>query len=485
MKKVAKHTLTILYRCIGYGLLVTFVSIVSIVVYVLEQRADLDIWHEVDLDTEYRESMDLQDFSEYLALEDRLFEQLEKEVYEKTPAGDATSINRFHKGSMMDPTSMTTNWNRTFIMEQNEPSAGVLLLHGLSDSPYSLRHFADKFYQSGANVIGLRIPGHGTAPCGLVDVKWKDWAAAVRLAAKHLKQEIGDKPFYLVGYSNGGALSVIYSLESINEPALPIPDGIILLSPEIGVSKAASLAVWQGRMGHWLGLDKLAWNSIKLEYDPYKYSSFAVNAGDQAHRITHEIEKRISKMEGDRGLGAFPRVLAFQSAVDATVTAPTLVSRLFSRLPEKGHELVLFDINRRKGIEHLLTKDPAAEFTPLLKGSEHSFALSVVTNAREENAVSSEVLLKHRDAGQSEITSTPIGIDWPQDIFSLSHIALPFPESDPLYGSGGSKKAATLGNRALRGERGTLLISPGEMLRQKWNPFYPWMEKKTLEFMKL
>ena len=40
----------------------------------------------------------------------------------------------------------------------------------------------------------------------------------------------------------------------------------------------------------------------------------------------------------------------------------------------------------------------------------------------------------------------------------------------------------TLGNRALRGERGILLISPGEMLRQKWNPFYAWMEGRALEF---
>ncbi|NIP98860.1 MAG: alpha/beta hydrolase, partial [Akkermansiaceae bacterium] len=48
-----------------------------------------------------------------------------------------------------------------------------------------------------------------------------------------------DKPFFLVGYSNGGALSVEYTLASLTEESLPRPTGVILLSPEIGVTEAA------------------------------------------------------------------------------------------------------------------------------------------------------------------------------------------------------------------------------------------------------
>jgi hypothetical protein len=76
-------------------------------------------------------------------------------------------------------------------------------------------------------------------------------------------------------------------------------------------------------------------------------------------------------------------------------------------------------------------------------------------------------------------------MEWPDEVFSLSHIALPFPEEDSLYGSGNGGETPTLGNRALRGERGILLISPDVMLRQKWNPFYPWMEGRALEFTHL
>ncbi|MFC7336457.1 alpha/beta hydrolase [Haloferula chungangensis] len=485
MKKLAKETVTIIRRTLGYGLLVTIASLVSIAVYVLNQRSDLSIWHEVDLDEEFEAKSDVTDFAGYLELEDRLFAQLEEEVYQQLPPGNARSINRYQKGSMVDPTSMSTNWNRSFELKQAEPTAGVLLLHGLSDSPYSLKTLGESLHASGASVIGLRIPGHGTAPSGLVEITWKDWAAAVKIAAKHLKGSIGDKPLYLVGYSNGGALSVVYALQSLNDESLPIPDGLVLLSPEIGISRAAGLAVWQGRIGHWLGLEKLAWNSISVEYDPFKYGSFAVNAGDQAYRITAEIDKQLDKMSKAGALANFPKTLAFQSAVDATVSAPALVTRVFERLPKNGHELVLFDINRVELIEHLLSKDPADDLDKLLNGPQRNFALSVVTNAPDNGSATFDVQIKHRAAGQSEITSESTDMSWPDEVFSLSHVALPFPESDPLYGTGDGGKTPTLGNRALRGERGTLLISPNDMLRQKWNPFYPWLEKHSLEFINL
>jgi len=61
------------------------------------------------------------------------------------------------------------NWNRSFVLPQEEPALGVLLLHGLSDSPYSLKALGERLNGQGAMVLGLRIPGHGTAPSGLVE----------------------------------------------------------------------------------------------------------------------------------------------------------------------------------------------------------------------------------------------------------------------------------------------------------------------------
>ncbi len=54
-------------------------------------------------------------------------------------------------------------------------------------------------------------------------------------------------------------------------------------------------------------------------------------------------------------------------------------------------------------------------------------------------------------------------------------------EFDPLDGSGNGGEVPTLGNLALCGERGALLISPGAMLRQTWNPFFDGMKDECLE----
>lgn len=481
-----KKALIVLRRILGYGLLVTVVSMVAVAIFVLNQRPDLGLWHEVVLDGEFTADTEVRDFASYLALEERLFQELEEKIYQQTPEADPGTINRFQKGSLMDPTSLPRNWNRTFVLEQTQPRAGVLLLHGMSDSPYSLRHLGESCHAAGATVIGLRLPGHGTTPSGLIKTTWEDMAAAVRLAARHLRQSIGERPLYLVGYSNGAALAVIYAHDSLVNSSLPGPDGLVLLSPEIAVSPAAALAVWQGRMGHLLGLKKLAWNSISTEYDPFKYCSFAVNAAHQAHRITAEIDERLARDAGNGSLEGFPPVLAFQSAVDATVSTPALISRLFDRLPEKNNELVLFGLNRVDVIEHLLSGNPTEELTTLLAEPNPAFSLTALVNAREnDGSLTRDVVIRRRAAGKDAITDEATEMAWPKDVFSLSHIALPFPQEDPLYGHGQSGDIPNLGNRALRGERGTLVISPGEMLRQRWNPFYPWLERESLAFMKL
>jgi hypothetical protein len=42
-----------------------------------------------------------------------------------------------------------------------------------------------------------------------------------------------------------------------------------------------------------------------------------------------------------------------------------------------------------------------------------------------------------------------------------------------------------LGSLAFRGEKGVLKVSPTAMLRLRWNPFYPYLEQRTLEFLGL
>jgi hypothetical protein len=67
-------------------------------------------------------------------------------------------------------------------------------------------------------------------------------------------------------------------------------------------------------------------------------------------------------------------------------------------------------------------------------------------------------------------------------VISLSHVALPFPPDDPLYGQRPPEndKVLFLGQMAIRGERGLLRISSEWLLRLRFNPFYDFLEGRTL-----
>jgi alpha-beta hydrolase superfamily lysophospholipase len=471
-------------RALLYGALGAFLVLIFLFVWDLERRPDLKVWHKVELDAEFTTKSKVRNFQEYLALEEKLFKQLDKLVYDRSQPEDRSIINRYNKGSMADPGNSSPNWNRTFEMASDVPKAGVLLLHGLSDSPYSMRSLGLRLHEAGAQVLGLRVPGHGTAPSGLVSVKWEDMAAAVRLAMRHMKDKVGDRPIYIVGYSNGGALAVRYALETLDDKTLPPVDRMVLLSPEIGVIPVAALAIWQARLGHLLGLQKLEWTDILPEYEPFKYGSFAVNGGDLSHRLTGVNRSRLTELRNTEKLQQFPPTLAFQSAVDKTVSMRAVVEVLFKQLPAGDHELLLFDINRSKELEMVLKSDPKSYIGSLLKDPGLPFTLSFFTHTTNQTG---RIVIRNKEAGQSAVNETFPNLKWPEHVYSLSHVALPFPPDDPIYGGNVSSDlpGIQLGNLAMRGERDTLQIPASTMLRMRWNPFYDFMENRMLEFLNL
>ena len=97
--------------------------------------------------------------------------------------------NRYFEGSPVYPGRFAQDWNRSYVLEpEATPGGAVVLLHGLTDSPYSLRHVARRYRDRGFVAIGIRMPGHGTVPAGLTDVRWEDWMAATRLAVREARR---------------------------------------------------------------------------------------------------------------------------------------------------------------------------------------------------------------------------------------------------------------------------------------------------------
>ena len=462
----------------------SMVGALTLFIVLLNNRPDLHPWQTIYLDEEFtvEKQADIVSFGDYLALEKKLFKQLKTGIYSESSTSTRNKLNRFESGSLSDPVSYVKNWNRSFIMKPEQPRGGVLLLHGLSDSPYSIRSLAQSLYQQGYFVLGLRMPGHGTAPSGLVDVTWQDMAAAVKIAANHISSQLdAQQPMVILGYSMGAALAVNYSLDAIKDKNLRPADALVLISPAIGVSAVAALAVWQSRLSSIPGLQKLAWNSIGPEYDPYKYNSFAINAGDQMYRLTQAIGNKLSILRVETGTAAFPRTMAVNSLVDATVSMQDVVTHLFDKLDNKGNELVVFDINRHENLTMFMKDDPIEEYRALLKRSQLNYDLTFYTNESED----SDSVITHRwlkSNGDRSIEKT--GLVWPTHVYSLSHVALPFPPTDSLYGSAPEDdEGLHIGQLEIKGERGIFSISASDMLRLRYNPFYSTMQQQIIDFL--
>jgi len=445
----------------------------------------LEPWHTENLTEEFTAQRvdEIRSFDDYRQLEDRLFAELDEKVYEPTGAGPEYELVRYSAGSAADPQNRTPNWNRSFELRADKPVGGVLLLHGMTDSPYSLRSLGQAFNEHDYWVLGLRLPGHGTAPSGLKSVSWEDMAAAVRLSMNHLASKVENKPIHIVGYSTGAPLALDFALNALEGSASPVPTSLVLISPAVGIHAAAALASWKARLAVLPGLGGLAWLQVQPEFDPYKYNSFATNAGAQVHSLTRSVARRIAARAQSNPSEILPPILVFKSTVDATVSTEAVVQRLLRLLAPERHELVLFDINRFAVKSRLLTADPGPLTNRLMADATLPFAITLVANETPETTA---VLARRKPPYSVEAsTNEPLNLVWPAGVISLSHVALPIPPDDPLYGQRppGNEDVLFLGQMAIQGERGLLRFPADWLMRLRHNPFYTYLERRALAWV--
>jgi alpha-beta hydrolase superfamily lysophospholipase len=445
----------------------------------------LEPWHKARLHQEFtsEQADEVITFADYLALEDRLYAELDREVIAEVPTGPAQQLVRYSSGSAADPRDDNPDWNRSFELTPAAAHGHVLLLHGMSDSPYSLRALGLALQASGYHVLGLRLPGHGTIPAGIKDLKSADLIAAVRLAVAHLARQPDHLPFHIVGYSTGATLALDYTLDAMSDDTLPVPASLVLLSPAIGVHPVAGLAGLTDTLSAIPGLGSLAWADVMHEFDPYKYNSFPTNAADVVYKLTLSVKKRLARRAKSSPDFVLPPVLVFKSAVDATVSTNAVVDNLLSLLEPYRHRLVLFDVNRIAARKILLTADPGPINNRLLNDESLPFSVIFIGNANED---SFEVVARHKAPFSGPPTDgQSLGLEWPPYVVSLSHVGVPFAADDPLYGSvpPTTRNQLYLGNLALRGERGLSSIPAEWVMRMRYNPFYEIVEEGTIEWI--
>lgn len=463
----------------GWALLVPVVLIVGGGFDARRRLPDLKPWHRVQLDDVTAAELDRTfTFQQYVAREQRLFADV-RALEAAIDPGDRTPVNRYYSDSLSHPAKAERDWNRSFETEvASSPRAGALLLHGLTDSPYSMRAIANVLRDRNVYSLSLRMPGHGTVPSGLVHARWEDWLAAVRVGVRHVRNRIPDgAPLLLVGYSNGGALALKYALEALTNGE-PRPAKLILLSPMIGVTPAARLSRPIGLLGFVPYFEKANWIDVVPEYNPFKYTSFPANAGFQTFRLTRALHDDLDRVHARGRAGELPPILTFQSIVDTTVSAPAVVFSLYERLPANGSELVLFDVNHLSGVDVFVQPADLEIGARFLLAKARPYRRVLITNASADTrAVEARTI----EPNETSTSHTGLGLSWPQDVFSLTHIAVPFPIDDPLYGieppqaPGG---VLALGRLSPRGEKSVLTVATDVLMRLSSNPFFPFVTQR-------
>lgn len=457
-------------------ILLIVVALLGIRIAGLSSLPELEPWHRLVPQELDADELDASDWQAYLSAEAALFERLQRELIGPVTTSGAAPYSRYASDSPVYPGNLPRDWNRSFILPPPGTARGVVvLLHGLTDSPYSLRHIAQHLSEQGLLAVVPRMPGHGTVPAALTAAHWEQWLAATRLAVREARRQVPDGPLYLVGYSNGGALALRYSLAALEDERLAMPQRLVLISPMIGVTSYARYAGLAALPAVLPAFAKSAWMNVLPEFNPFKYNSFPVQAARQTYELTREVQNAFDAAEADGRLSRLPPVLALQSLADSTVSTPAVVHRLFDRLPANGSELVVFDINRSQAASSLLRADMSGLLEQLLPPAKRDYDLTVVGVAPEQGRA---VEARRIAAGSQQVQRQPLGVDYPSQLFSLSHVALPFPPGDPLYGSDpvpGEDYGVSLGTLAPRGERGVLVVGLDSLQRATSNPFYDYL----------
>jgi carboxylesterase len=107
---------------------------------------------------------------------------------------------------------------------------GVLLSHGFTGSPQSLRPWAEHLAAAGLTVRLPRLPGHGTRWQDLNDTRWPDWYGELERAFDDLRGRC--RQVFGMGLSMGGTLVIRLAEQRPAEVA-----GLVLVNPSLGTER--------------------------------------------------------------------------------------------------------------------------------------------------------------------------------------------------------------------------------------------------------
>jgi carboxylesterase len=103
---------------------------------------------------------------------------------------------------------------------------GVLVLHGFTGSPRTVRPWAEHLAEAGLTVSAPRLPGHGTAWQDLARTGWEDWYAEAERAFAALSDQC--EQVFVTGLSMGACLAL-----RLAQTQGPKVSGVVIVNPSL------------------------------------------------------------------------------------------------------------------------------------------------------------------------------------------------------------------------------------------------------------
>jgi esterase/lipase len=235
------------------------------------------------------------------------------------------------------------------IFQHGDTRNAIVLVHGLSDSPYFLREIGEYFCSvMGFDVYLPLLRAHGLQqPEDMKDASAACWKEDVLFALRAAQQSGGRVS--IGGLSTGGTLSVDMA---ISQPQM-VNGGVFLFSAALGLAtlggNAAEVLL---RTPAAVFVDNLMNNNLIDDSsggNPYRYTYVDVGGAAELSRLIEEVEKLAIDQAVDQPL------FAVHSEVDRTAEI-TDVEKLVARSPQAA----MFRIDRQFNVPHasVVLKNP-------------------------------------------------------------------------------------------------------------------------------
>jgi carboxylesterase len=114
-----------------------------------------------------------------------------------------------------------------------EGKIGVLVSHGFTGTPQSMRYLAEKLAGAGFSVALPRLRGHGTTPADMAQSKASDWVGDLHTALEWLKPRT--EHIFMTGLSMGGTLTLVLAgmMPYVIKGIIPINAAVFFNNPDL------------------------------------------------------------------------------------------------------------------------------------------------------------------------------------------------------------------------------------------------------------